>query len=126
MIDFEGPAMPRSNISDARTPKRRRLNDNSFEEVLPHPHTLSRTALIQHEYEYADPAVRAEGEPRVDCSAVCESNVETTAVNIRDDGWSECCYGMVGDCIHLYILILLISSSSYLAFECDSDLIQKP
>lgn len=127
MMDFEGPEMLRSNdISDARTRKRRRLNDNSFQEILPRPHALPSPAFIRHEYEYADSVVSTEGETREDLNSLCESNVEATAVNIRDDGWSECCYGMVGGCVHLSILILLISSSSCLALRCDSDTIQTP
>ena len=123
-MDFQGLEMPRSNdISDARTPKRRRLNDNSFEEILPRLHALPSLAFIQHEYEYTDSVVSTEGETREDLNPLCESNVEATAVNIKDDGWSECCYGMVGGCIHLSILILLISSSSCLALGCDSDTI---
>jgi hypothetical protein len=126
-MDFQGPEIPRSNdISDARTPKRRRMNENSFEEILPRPHAPPSPAFIQHEYEYADSVVSTEEETREDLSSLCESNVEATAVNNRVDGWSECCYGMVGGCVHLSILILLISSSSCLALGCDSDTIQTP
>jgi hypothetical protein len=118
---------PRASVKRhlrSQNPKRRRLNDKSFEEILPRPHALPSPAFIQHEYEYADPVVSTEGEIRKDLNSICESNVEATAVNIRDDEWSECCYGMVGGCVHLSILILLISSSSCLALGCDSDTIQ--
>jgi hypothetical protein len=86
----------------------------------------SQPSFYTHEYEYADSVVSTEEETREDLSSLCESNVEATAVNNRVDGWSECCYGMVGGCVHLSILILLISSSSCLALGCDSDTIQTP
>ncbi|PMD57317.1 uncharacterized protein K444DRAFT_644904 [Hyaloscypha bicolor E] len=103
MMDFQGSGLPRSkNISDARHPKRRRLCDNSFEEVLPYPHAVSNPALGHHEYDYTDLVVVGEEETQVQCSSRCESNVEASSINVTDDELLECCYGMLSKiCVRL-------------------------
>jgi len=111
-----------NDTSDARTSKRRQLNDNSFEECLPYPHVVSSTAPEQH--EYADLVDRGEEDTQLDCSPSCQSDVESSAASTEDDGWSECCYGMVGSCIKFCNIILLIAVSSCPTSACDFDFLQ--
>jgi hypothetical protein len=126
MMDFQGSGLPRSNnISDARHPKRRRLCDNSFEEILPYPHAVSSPALGHHEYEYTDLLVVGEEETQVPCSSRCESNVEASSKNVTDDELLECCYGMVGSCMSPYYMAILITSSSCLISVYDFDILQR-
>lgn len=115
--------MPRSNdTSNARTPKRRRLNDNSFEEILPYSHAAFIPTLEHDEYEYGNGTVSAE-EEQVDYNSNYDGNIEASAGRIRDDGSSECCYGMVGSCIP-HDTTLLNTLSSCLIFMCDFDILQ--
>ena len=96
MTDFQGSELARpKDISDARNPKRRRLNESSSAEVLPHPHAVS--SLDSQQHEYADDFVaKGEEDRHANCNPSCESDVEAVEASTGDDGWSECCYGMVG------------------------------
>jgi hypothetical protein len=124
-MDFQGPGLPRSNnISDARNPKRRRLCDNSFEEVFPYPHAVSNPALAHHEYDYTDLVVVGEEKTQVQCSSRCESDVEASSRNVKDDELPECCYGMVGSCMNPYYVAVLITLSSCLISVYDFDTLQ--
>ena len=124
-MDFQGSRLPRSNdISDAGHPKRRRLCDNSFEEVLPYSHTASNPALVYHEYGYTDLVVVGEEEIQVQCSWRCESNVEASLKNVTDNELLECCYGMVGSYMSPYYVAILITFSSCLIFVYDFDILQ--
>jgi len=122
-MDFQGSEMPRPNDTCyARNLKRRRLSDNFVEDLSPSPLALSSPVLEQH--EYADHVVRGEEETQVHCDLPFESDVEASAGTIRDDGWSECCYGMVGSCINSYNVTFLITFSSCQTSMCDSDILQ--
>lgn len=86
--------MPRPNDTfRRRNPKRRRLDDNSFEEVLLCPHAIS--SLVPEQHGYADIVARGEEDKHISCNPPCERDVEASAGIIGHDGSSECCYGMV-------------------------------
>jgi hypothetical protein len=121
-MDFQGSVVRPANISDGKNPKRRRLNKNSFEEVLSYPHAVSSLAHEQH--EYSGFAARPEEEGHADGDPPCESDVNASKAITEEDGWAECCYGMVCSCINLYNMILLITFSSCLISMCGSDIPQ--
>jgi hypothetical protein len=122
--DFQRSEMPRSNnISDARHPKRRRLSDNSFEEILRNPHAVSNPLFEHHEYEYTDLVVVGEEGTQVQCQPLYESDVVVSSANVTDDGWPECCYGMVGSYMTPYNMAVLITFFSCLTSVCDFDIL---
>lgn len=88
--DLQGSDTPRPNqISDDRSPKRRRLNDRSSVEAQPYSHDLSGLSLKQRECDIF---------PDQDEQKILSSH--NGGINTSDEicignEWSECCYGMV-------------------------------
>lgn len=108
----------RNDIPDAGHPKRRRL-DNSPESGLPYVYAVPNTALEQDKEPGA--FVKGAGNNHGKRSQSCVGDVEASEISPPDNGWSECCYGMVRGCRKYYSVALLTTLYSFLAFMCDFD-----
>ena len=92
MMDLQGPELLRpGNISNDRSPKRRRLNDQSFQEPPPYPRQIPQ---IDDQKDYAICINQQEAEIHRRCNIRALLN-DVKAPALVETGEDECCYGMV-------------------------------